>query len=45
MELLVARSKERYQEIHTRLLQMLTEQSSASEEIRRITSIEIPQGP
>ena len=35
----MARIKRRCQEIHTRMLQMLTEQSSTSKESRRITSI------
>jgi len=39
-KLLVARFKRRCQEVCTRLFQISTEQSSTSEEIRRITSIE-----
>jgi len=38
-ELLVARVKERCQEIYTRLFQMPTKQSPVSKEIRRATSI------
>jgi len=35
----VARTKRGYQEIYTRMFQMLAEQSSTSKEGRRITSI------
>ena len=38
-ELLVARTKGRYQEICTRLFQMSTKQSPASKEVRRATPI------
>jgi len=38
-ELLVARAKERHQEICTRLFQMPTKQSPASKKIRRATPI------
>jgi len=44
MELLVARSKGRCQEIHARLLQIPIESSSASEEIRKIISIKNTTG-
>ena len=39
IELLVARIKRRHQEICTRMFQMLTEQSSELEEVRRVISI------
>ena len=39
MELLVAKTKGRHQEIYTRLFQMPTKQSIASEEVGRTTSI------
>jgi len=38
-ELLVARAKKRHQEIYTRLFQILTKQSPASKEIKRVTPI------
>ena len=38
-KLLVARTKRRHQEIYTRMFQMSTKQSPASEEIRRTTPI------
>jgi len=41
-KLLVARNKRRHQEIHTRMFQMSTKQSPASEEVRRTTSIGDP---
>jgi len=39
MKLLVARTKRRYQEVYIRIFQMLTKQSLASEEVRRIIPI------
>jgi len=39
MKLLVARTKRRHQEIHTRMFQMLTKQSSALEEVGRTIPI------
>jgi len=42
MKLLVARTKRRCQEIHTRMFQMSTKQSLASEEVRRTTPIRNP---
>ena len=38
-KLLVARTQRKHQEIHTRMLQVSTEQSSTLEETRRITSV------
>jgi len=42
MKLLVARTKRRHQEIHTRMFQISTKQSSASEEVRRTIPIGNP---
>jgi len=42
IKLLVARTKRRHQEIHTRMFQMLTKQSPVSEEVRRTTFIGNP---
>jgi len=42
MKLLVARTKRRYQEVYIRIFQMLTKQSLASEEVRRIIPIGDP---
>jgi len=39
-ELLVARNQEQYEELCSRILQMLTKQDATYEEGRRITSIE-----
>jgi len=41
-KLLVARIKRRHQEIHTRMFQMSTKQSPASEKVRRTTPIGNP---
>jgi len=40
--ILVARTKRKHQEIHTRMFQMSTKQSLASEEVRRTTPIGDP---
>jgi len=42
MKLLVARTKRRCQEIHTRMFQISTKQSPASEEVRKTTPIGDP---
>jgi len=42
MKLLVARTKRKHQEIHTRMFQMSTKQSLASEKVRRTTPIGNP---
>jgi len=42
MNLLVARTKRKHQEIYTRMFQMSTKQSPALEEVRRTTPIGNP---